>query len=69
MQLRPEHLLQSQLVVAGSLVMEEAMLAEKEQVLSLEIFLQMVAEEAGIIITWVLLADQALEALKEVLRQ
>jgi hypothetical protein len=50
MQLRPEHLLQSQLVEVVSLDMVEVMLAEKGQVLSSETFLQMVAEEPGITI-------------------
>jgi hypothetical protein len=55
------------LVVAVLQDMVAAMLVEKGRVLSLETFLQLAVAVAEITITWVHLADQVLEALKEVM--
>jgi len=56
------------LVVAVLLVTVVEMLVEKGQVPSLETFLQLAAVAAGITITWVHLADQVLEVLKQAIQ-
>jgi hypothetical protein len=57
--------LPSPLAVVGLLATVAEMLEDGEQVQSLEAFLQLAVVVAGIIIMWVRLADQVLEALKE----